>query len=125
VLVFNKIDRVEGAVARHDRPGNGVEGGRERVWLSAQTGEGLVLLREALGERLGLRRIHADLQLPPSSGRLRARLHEIGAVRGETHDEHGWNLRLDLAETDAIRLATQAYGAPLQALLPEPVADPI
>ncbi|HMB42692.1 MAG TPA: ribosome rescue GTPase HflX, partial [Luteimonas sp.] len=118
VLVFNKIDRVEGAVARHDHPGNGIEGnGRERVWLSAQTGEGLVLLREALGERLGLRRIHADLQLPPSSGRLRARLHEIGAVRGETHDEHGWNLRLDLAEADAIRLATQAYGAPLQALL--------
>jgi len=131
VLVFNKIDRVEGVVARHDRPENGVEGhgvegnGRERVWLSAQTGEGLVLLREALGERLGLRRIHADLQLPPSSGRLRARLHEIGAVRGESHDEHGWNLRLDLAEADAIKLAMQSYGAPLQALLPEPIADPV
>ena len=93
--------------------------------MSAQTGEGLVLLREALGERLGLRRIHADLQLPPSSGRLRARLHEIGAVRGESHDEHGWNLRLDLAEADAIKLAMQSYGAPLQALLPEPIADPV
>jgi GTP-binding protein HflX len=131
VLVFNKIDRVEGAVARHDRPENGVEwqgvegNGRERVWLSAQTGEGLVLLREALGERLGLRRIHANLQLPASSGRLRARLHEIGAVREESHDEHGWNLRLDLAEADAVKLAMQAYGAPLQALLPEPVADPV
>jgi len=71
------------------------------------------------------RRIHADLQLPPSSGRLRARLHEIGAVRGESHDEHGWNLRLDLAEADAVKLAMQSYGAPLQALLPEPLADPV
>jgi GTP-binding protein HflX len=123
VLVFNKIDRVEGGAARHDRVDNGVqEAGRERVWLSARTGEGLPLLREALGERLGLRRIHAQLQLPPSSGRLRARLHEIGAVRGESHDEHGWNLHLDLAEADAVRLAMLAYGAPLQALLPEPAS---
>ncbi|MDB6164621.1 MAG: hflX [Xanthomonadaceae bacterium] len=126
VLVFNKIDRVEGALERHDRPGNGVEGGaRERVWLSAQTGIGLHLLREALGEKLGMRRIHADLQLPASSGRLRARLHELGAVRSETQDEDGWNLRLDLAETDAVRLATQADGAPLQALLPPPLESPL
>jgi GTP-binding protein HflX len=125
VLVFNKIDRVEGAIARHDRPGNGVAGGaRERVWLSAQSGEGLPLLRVALGERLGLRRIHGQLQLPASSGRLRARLHELGAVREESHDENGWNLRLDLAEADAVRLATLAYGAPLQALLPEPDVSP-
>ncbi|WP_159015368.1 ribosome rescue GTPase HflX [Cognatiluteimonas profundi] len=125
LLVFNKIDRVEGAIARHDRPGNGVTGGaRERVWLSAQSGEGLPLLRQALGERLGLRRIHGELQLPASSGRLRARLHELGAVREESHDENGWNLRLDLAEADAVRLATLAYGAPLQALLPEPLVSP-
>ena len=123
LLVFNKIDRVEGALPRHDQPGlgvegNGIEGGaRERVWLSARDGDGVPLLREALGLRLGLRRIHAELQLPPSSGRLRARLHEIGAVREESHDEHGWNLRLDLAEADALRIVTQAYGAPLQALL--------
>jgi GTP-binding protein HflX len=126
LLIFNKIDRVEGAVARHDRSDNGVHGGaRERVWVSAQTGEGLHLLREALGERLGLRRIHAQLQLPPSSGRLRARLHELGAVREESHDEHGWTLRLDMAETEAVRLAMQAYGAPLQALLPDEATNPV
>jgi GTPase len=125
LLVFNKIDRIDGARPRHDHPGNGVEGGaRERVWLSAREGEGVALLREALGTRLGLRRIHADLQLPPSSGRLRARLHELGAVRAEHHDEHGWTLRLDLAEADAVKIATHAYGAPLQALLPEPAASP-
>jgi GTP-binding protein HflX len=126
MLVFNKIDRIDGLDARHDHPGNGAsQGARERLWLSAQTGVGLDLLRIALGERLGLRRVHGELRLPPSSGRLRARLHEIGAVREEHHDEHGWTLRLDLAEADAVRLATQAYGAPLQVLLPEALASPV
>jgi GTP-binding protein HflX len=126
MLVFNKIDRIDGLAARHDHPGNGVShGARERLWLSAQTGVGLDLLRIALGERLGLRRVLGELRLPASSGRLRARLHEIGAVREEHHDEHGWTLRLDLAEADAVRLATQAYGAPLQVLLPEALASPV
>jgi GTP-binding protein HflX len=124
LLVFNKIDRIEDALPRHDQPGNPLvddalhESARERVWLSARDGDGIALLRDALGTRLGLRRIHAELQLPPAAGRLRARLHEIGAVRGEHHDEHGWTLRLDLAEADALRLSMQPYGAPLQAILP-------
>jgi len=127
LLVFNKIDRIvlaEGEVGRetmpprHDRP-NSDGGARERVWLSARDGDGIALLRDALGTRLGLRRIQVELRLPPSSGRLRARLHEVGAVRGEQHDEHGWTLRLDLAEADALRLAAQPDGDPLQALLPQ------
>jgi GTP-binding protein HflX len=124
MLVFNKIDRIEGAFPRHDVPGDGSDRIRERVWLSARDGDGLGLLRDALGLRLGLRRLQGELRLPASSGRLRARLHEIGAVRGEFHDEHGWRLDLDLAESDAARIAMHAYGEPLRALLPEPAANP-
>ena len=133
LLVFNKIDRIQAQddrpmQPRHDLPSNGLEStgvgsgngdARERVWLSARDGDGVPLLREALGVRLGLRRIRAELQLPPAAGRLRARLHELGAVSAEHQDEHGWMLRLDIAEADAQRIATQAYGAPLQALLLE------
>ncbi|MFC7300517.1 ribosome rescue GTPase HflX [Cognatiluteimonas weifangensis] len=135
LLVYNKIDRIavraaaqddaDAAAAasmqpRHDRPGEA----RERVWISAREGLGLDLLRAALGQRLGLRRIHAELRLPPDAGRLRAHLHELGAVRAESHDEHGWRLRLDLARADAVRIATHAYGAPLQALLLETGGSP-
>src|SRR4249919_1061497 len=123
MLVFNKIDRIEGAFPRHDLPGDGSDRVRERVWLSARNGVGLPLLRDALGLRLGMRRVQAQLQLPPSSGRLRARLHEIGAVRGEQHDEHGWCLELDLAESDAARIAMHAYGEPLRALLPARISE--
>jgi GTP-binding protein HflX len=120
LLVYNKIDRVDGAEPRHDAPGDGLDahgGTRERVWISARDGLGLGLLREALGHRLGLRRVAGEVQLPPGAGRLRARLHELGAVLAEHHDEHGWTLSLDLAEADAARIVAHAYGEPLRPLL--------
>jgi GTP-binding protein HflX len=97
---------------------------RERVWISAREGLGLDLLRNALGQRLGLRRVHGEVQLPPEAGRLRARLHALGAVRGETHDEQGWRLSLDLAHADAMRIAAHADGSPLRALLLEAGGSP-
>lgn len=120
LLVFNKIDRIEGAAPRHDQPhgaaGNG-QPQRERVWISARDGDGLDLLREALAGSLGLRRVTGELELPSSAGRLRARLHELDAVRGESHDEHGWHLRIDLPYGDAARLAAGPEGSPLRELL--------
>ena len=134
LLVYNKIDRIEGAVARHDLPGDGHDGvihdsphpkaSRERVWLSARDRDGLGLLRDALGARLGLRRVSGEVQLPAGAGRLRAKLHELGAVLAEHHDEHGWTLSLDLAEADAARIVAHAYGEPLRPLLLEGAATP-
>jgi len=112
--VFNKIDRIEGATARID----GDDAGSAAVWMSARDGDGIGLLREALGERLGLRRVSGEVRLPTDAGRLRARLHALEAVRGETHDDEGWRLQVDLALADAARLAAQADGAPIRALLP-------
>ena len=117
LLVYNKIDRVQGAEARHDRGVDAGSGARGRVWVSARDGLGLDLLRHALGQRLGLRRVQGEVLLPHDAGRLRARLHELDAVRGEAHDPDGWRLRLDLAEADALRVASQPWGAPVRALL--------
>lgn len=121
LLVYNKIDRLE-MVPRHDLPHASDHADevadRERVWISARDRAGLDLLREALGRRLGLRRLHAELRLPSDAGRLRARLHAIDAIRGESHDEDGWTLDIDLPLADARRLAAQGDGAPLRPLLP-------
>ena len=146
LLVYNKIDKVgalqpatngkvngfekdaavdgmqepKGIEPRHDRPGGDQHDAvaRDRVWISARNGIGLELLRTALAANLGLRRIVAELRLPPSAGRLRARLHALDAIRGEFHDEHGWTLAIDLPAADAIRLASDTEGAPLRELLP-------
>jgi GTP-binding protein HflX len=135
LLVYNKIDRIlvrdggeENAslAPRHDKP-DGTEPDsnvRERVWVSALKDSGLDLLRQALAARLGLRRIVAELQLPGSAGRLRARLHEVDAVRDEAHDEAGWRLRIDIALADATRLAALSDGGPLRDLLPAGEGSP-
>ncbi|MDE2156095.1 MAG: GTPase HflX [Xanthomonadaceae bacterium] len=80
------------AAPRIDRDGDGKP---VRVWVSAATGAGLDLLRQALGELLGGERLQCALQLPLSAGRLHARLKAAGAICGETVDEHGWQLRID------------------------------
>ena len=89
--VMNKID-LAGAEPRIERDGNGKP---VRVWLSAATGDGLDLLRQALGELLGGERVQSPLHLPLSAGRLHARLKAAGAIRGETIDEDGWRLHID------------------------------
>ncbi|MBX9402254.1 GTPase HflX [Lysobacter sp. BMK333-48F3] len=119
LLVFNKIDRLEGVPPRVDRPGEE----RHRVWVSARQGLGLDMLRGALGEALQLRHIAGELRIAPQDARLRARLHELGAVRAEQADEHGWLLQVDLALADAQRLFVQAHGEALRPLL-EAVQDP-
>ena len=119
LLVFNKIDRIEGATPRIDQRGeDGIA-----VWLSARDGLGIDLLREALGEKLGLQRVVGEVLLPTDAGRLRARLHALDAVQHEEHDADGWRLRVDLPAVDAARLAAQADGAPLRHLLPDVTAE--
>ncbi|GAB3358209.1 ribosome rescue GTPase HflX [Lysobacter tyrosinilyticus] len=118
LIVFNKIDRLErednaAPEPRHDRPGEG----RQRVWVSAQLGLGLDLLRRGLAEVLELRHVVGELRLPSQAARLHARLHAIGAIREETHDEHGWRLQVDLAIADAQKLFAQAHGEALRPLL--------
>jgi len=83
--VFNKIDLLE-ASPRTDRD----ETGRPiRVWVSAKSGAGLELLREAIAERIGGDMAHEHLALSPSEGRLRAILYGRGAVVAEDVAEDG------------------------------------
>ncbi len=89
--VMNKIDLVD-MQPRIDRDAAGKP---VRVWLSAATGIGLDLLRQALGELLGGDRVQSQLTLPLSAGRLHARLKAAGAITRETVDEHGWQLHID------------------------------
>ncbi len=89
--VMNKID-LAGTEPRIERDATGKP---VRVWLSAATGVGVDLLREALGELLGGERVRSPLHLPLSAGRLHARLKAAGAISAERVDEHGWQLHID------------------------------
>lgn len=105
IEVYNKIDLTEDEIPRIER---GEDGLVKRIWLSAQTGEGLDLLREALAEFYHQEHVHKLLQLQPADGRLRARLFELGGVIVETTtDTGGWDIEIDLPKVAYERLLQQ------------------
>ena len=124
LLVFNKIDRIEGAEVRHDaQDGVPDESRRERVWVSARDGRGLELLQSVLGKRLGLQHVTGQVRLPPSAGRLRARLHQLEVIRSEQADEEGWLIEVDIPIAEAEKLAASEDGAVIRPLLPEKLPE--
>ncbi len=98
LLVYNKIDLLDGVSPRIDRDEAGIP---IRVWVSALTGEGLDLLHEALAERVNTDMIHHTLSIPASAGKLHARLFEAGAVNEDKIQETGgWMMDVTLRRAD-------------------------
>lgn len=120
--VMNKIDLLDSA-PRLERDGSGRP---EVVWLSAQQGQGLDLLAQALSERLAEDVIEVHLTLEPKQGRLRAGLHELEAVRNETFDEQG-RILLDvrLPRRDFMQLLARLDEKVEDYLAPEDMTSPV
>lgn len=87
--VYNKVDLLEGIEPQIQRNADGVP---QRVWVSAQLGLGLDLLKQAVAELLGNDLFVGTLRLPQQFGRMRAQLFDLGAVQSEVHDEEGGSL---------------------------------
>ncbi|MBB3231018.1 ribosome rescue GTPase HflX [Halomonas stenophila] len=117
--VMNKIDLLDSA-PRIERDG---EGRPEVVWLSAQQDRGLELLEQALSECLADDIIDFDVTLAPEQGRLRAGLHELGAVREERFDDQGRTLlEVRLPRRDFLQLMAR-LGERADDYLPEALRD--
>ncbi|MEZ5525747.1 MAG: ribosome rescue GTPase HflX [Pseudomonadales bacterium] len=86
LLVYNKIDLLDGKAPRIDRDDQGVPW---RVWVSAETGAGIELLTEAVCERLAGDMVNEELHLDAGDGRLRAKFYQLGAVVEESVSEQG------------------------------------
>lgn len=100
--VFNKVDLLSDQIARVERDERGLPA---RVWVSATTGEGMDLLLAAIAERLAGDRARLELRLPPSCGRLRAKLYARNAVEEESADDEGHVLlavRMPRSDLDAL-----------------------
>ena len=123
IEVMNKVDRRTGPVPPAERDDTGAV---RRVWLSARTGEGIEALGSALGERFESSAPCRELRLPPGSGRMRARLYELGAVLEERpRDDGGSIARVRIAERDLARVVADAGRArPNGAPSPAP-GDPV
>lgn len=80
LLVFNKLDLIDGATPKVERD---TAGRPTAVWVSAVSGAGLDLLRSTIAEILRADTLRGVLDLAPAQARLRARLFELGAVVAE------------------------------------------
>jgi GTP-binding protein HflX len=88
LMIYNKCDLLDRtpAIERNEA------GKPVRVWLSAQTGEGLDDLKEALAEIFRDLRLEGWVMLEPSEAALRAKLYAMKVVVQETHDDQGRSL---------------------------------
>ena len=86
LLVFNKADLL-GKSPTIDYAEDGET--PERVWVSALTGSGFDLLRQAIAELLGDELFEDVIVVPPEWGNLRGMLYGQEAVRQETFDDLG------------------------------------
>lgn len=113
--VFNKIDLTEfpQAIERDS------EGLPSRVYISAHTGAGLDLLKEAISEFINECKQTVQVFLPHAAAPLRAQLYAMGAVMLEGDDtEMGWHLTIKLAPERLDRLLTTAGLDRVAALTP-------
>lgn len=77
----------------------------KRVFVSANTGEGIPELLQAISEMLGRNYVEREVILTHNQGKLRAELYSLGAVLSETITENGeYCLQVRLAKVELEKL---------------------
>lgn len=106
LMVYNKLDLLDEREPRIDRDEDGVP---IRVWVSAQTGDGLALLQQVVAELLGEELVQKKIEITPQLGKLRALLYSASAVIDEATDEQGktW-LEIRMQRADFEKILRQA-----------------
>lgn len=100
IQVFNKIDLQEGWQPKID-----YTEGSCKVWLSATSGAGLELLKEAIATQLHGKILIEDIVIKPNQAKLRAQLYQLGAVLKEYVDDNGdWLMRIRITVDQKRRL---------------------
>lgn len=84
--IYNKIDLIPEMIPRLERD---LQGRPHRIWLSARTGEGLELLKQAISELIGESFVYKELSLKPQQSNLRSYLYQHGSIIEESTDYEG------------------------------------
>jgi GTP-binding protein HflX len=109
LLVFNKID------VSHDAAQTiaGADGVASQAWVSAASGEGLGLLREAMAHAVRPNQVRRTFHLQLQAAAVRSELYTRNAVRAERQCEDGsWEMDIELDPAEIAKL-TGAKGVNL------------
>lgn len=100
IHVFNKIDLQTGWQPKVDKTQKAC-----KVWVSAASGLGLDLLKEAIATQLHGEVLIQEVVIKPTQAKLRAQLYELGAVLQETMNEKGcWLVKIRITRAQKERL---------------------
>ncbi|NOS87250.1 MAG: GTPase HflX [Methylococcaceae bacterium] len=91
IEVYNKIDLLDGIAPHIDRDEHG---NPVRVWLSAESGEGVELLSQVLAELFSVTKVQKRCYLRPDQGNIRAKLFTCAKIIDEHIDDFGANALL-------------------------------
>ncbi len=114
--VYNKIDASGDAPSLHE----GEPNVPDRVYVSAHSGAGLDLLKQAVHQRLAVGKVSTfHLTLPVSAGRLRSQLYRLGVIQTEnTLDDGAAELTISISTPPLARLLAESHTNP-DHILPE------
>ena len=91
----------------------------DRVYVSAHSGQGLDLLKQAVQECLMGQLQNFELILKPAYGKLRTQLYALNVIQSEHYDDEGnLHLKVSIAPHKLEQLIRQAH-LPLQDILGE------
>lgn len=103
VLVFNKIDLIDGATLERLRA---LE--PDAAFVSSATGEGIGDLRARIESMLPVPGVHVEAVLPYTAGSLLAQVRESGQLRSVEYRDDGMALEADVDDRLAARLMDAA-----------------
>ena len=104
IHIYNKAD-ILGVPPRIDRAETGMP---VRVWLSAETGEGIDLLLSAISEYLFQDRVRGIIKLGVAEARLRALVYSTGQILDEQPlEDGGWQLQVEFERRDYEQLRSR------------------
>ncbi len=114
--VYNKIDMSGDAPSLHE----GEPDVPDRVYVSARSGAGIDLLKQAVQQRLSVGKVSTfHLTLPISAGRLRSQLYRLGVIQDENILDNGaFELTITLSTPALSRILAEAQVNPDE-ILPE------
>ncbi len=106
LLVFNKVDLMEEeAGSAAPRVVMGADGIASQAWVSAATGAGLDILRDALTRAVRPNQVRRTVHLDLPAAAIRSDLYRRNAVRAERQcDDGSWELIVELDLTEVAKL---------------------
>lgn len=122
LLVCNKIDLLEEIGPKIDFD---PEGRPYRVWISAQKGLGLDLLKQAVDQLTAATIVELSLRIPAMAGHYLGQFYRLDAIQQKEYDDLGnCILSIRLPQSDWHRLVKQSQGE-LETFILEPEIDKV